>query len=377
MAYSRYRYYEGSPVGGGRADPRPGYEQLPILTQTNFNASGGDMSDIVGSFDDNPLKAWAWNELGCKVSGAASTAYRCSGWYWRYWVAHIGASNTYNLSGIPDENSVLSAALAATNPSKPVVDLPVFLAELKDIPSMMLEAGRKKLRQGRPKAGNSTAEYNFGWEPLIRDLRKLIDIQASIDSRLKSLGQLKSGGYSRLGKVEQRDMTLDEGEIYPFAGYMGHVRIQPTRHTRIRRWASIRWVLNDDSPVNSASDDEMANLAQRAVLGRNASWESVWNAMPWSWLVDYFTNIGELLGASRNFLGCSPISRCVMTHAHSSASFKITHNAEGASVALGAPWTTTKWRTPMGWAYPTMRLPVLTVRQLSTLSSIALNRSNW
>jgi hypothetical protein len=50
------------------------------------------------------------------------------------------------------------------------------------------------------------------------------------------------------------------------------------------------------------SDSEMRRLAIKAVLGYRLDPQTLYEIMPWSWLIDYFTNLGDIVASTRNLV---------------------------------------------------------------------------
>ena len=195
-------------------------------------------------------------------------------------------------------------ALANMNPNKPTVDLPVFLFELKDFPGMLRDLGRilqkgAKLSDG---AGAYVA-YSFGWAPLISDVSKLLDFSDAVNNRLKYLQKTSAKGGAKITRTLEQSSNVLSSSAYTVSAPNGGTQgpsfdgWQVTTEKR-KVWAAAR-VASFLSPVQL--DDPQATAA-RAALGLNLSAASLWEAIPWSWLIDYFVNVGNFLDANRGFI---------------------------------------------------------------------------
>jgi hypothetical protein len=189
------------------------------------------------------------------------------------------------------------------NPSNPDVDVPVFLFELKDFPGMLRELGdvlRKKIKPSQ--AAGGYLSYSFGWAPLISDLRKLVNFSDLVDRRLSYLQKTSAKGGAKVTR------TLDSfTETLSYANRTGPIPQQ----TSIPVWRGTSTVVQTRkvwSVANVASFLSPVQLenprltAAKAALGLNLSAASLWEAMPWSWLIDYTGNIGDFLDANRGFI---------------------------------------------------------------------------
>jgi hypothetical protein len=194
-------------------------------------------------------------------------------------------------------------ALAGMNPSTPTVDLPVFLFELREFPGMLRELGdilRKKVKPSQVAGGYLS--YSFGWAPLISDLKKLVNFSDLVNKRLLYLLKTSAKGGGKVSKtLDNTTVTLSRSN---FNGPLPQQTSIPVCrgtstvvHTR-KVWA----VANVASFLSPVQLDDPRLTAAKAALGLNLSAASLWEAMPWSWLIDYAGNMGDFLTANRGFI---------------------------------------------------------------------------
>lgn len=233
-----------------------------------------------------------------------------------------GFDTVINYPALGDENSFATAAAAKTNPGKPTVQLPVFIFELREIPKLIRDTGRVLL--GKPpgksiagKAGSAYLGWQFGWKPLIKDLTDLVTFAAAVEKRKQMFRNMVSkGGYR--GKYSLNGGAGAGGEnTYDFIASMWPwCKVRVTSTTVVKRWAVCHWVPN--LPPGLMSDDSaLTSYARKSVLAlhKQQILSNVWEALPWSWLTDYFTNIGNVLEANDNSVAMlSSDVICVMTH---------------------------------------------------------------
>lgn len=227
-----------------------------------------------------------------------------------------------NYPALGDADSFATLAAARTNPGKPSVRLPVFLFELRELPRLIRDTGRTLL--GKPpgktvagKAGSAYLGWQFGWKPLIKDLTDLVTFASAVEKRKLALRKMADkGGYR--GKY-----SLNGGKGVSDSNYYDIVwsmwpwcKLRITSTTTVRRWAVCQWEPN--LPPGILSDDTaLTNYARKSVLAlhKQQILSNVWEALPWSWLFDYFTNIGNMLEATDNSVAMlSSDMICVMTH---------------------------------------------------------------
>lgn len=224
-------------------------------------------------------------------------------------------------SSMEDTDTFATRAAARTNPGKPHIQLPVFIFELKDLPKMIHEAGLTLLgkfpgKSAAGKAGSAYLSWQFGWKPLLKDLTDLVTFADAVEQRKKVLRDLVSkGGYSRKysmpsgggGGSNNYDLTLS---LWPWC------KVRVTSTTTVKRWAKPRWV--PQLPPGLTGDDRaLTSYARKSIFALHPQQITlnVWEALPWSWLVDYFTNIGDVLSATDNSVAVLASDLiCVMTH---------------------------------------------------------------
>nr|APG77265.1 hypothetical protein [Wenling levi-like virus 1] len=200
-------------------------------------------------------------------------------------------------------------AQANANPSRPTVDLPLFLYEMREIPRMLLQLGnvlklyekhkdREKVYQLTKELGygNSFAKVNLalqlGWKPLVSDLISLVGLTKSIQNRVRYLEDTMQGKKIR----RSLGSTSDAGAVGSPTSQLG-ITYQVRRETTRTVWyvSKMVYISPNAFPQLSRNKD-----AERASLGlsRGVSPSTIWNAIPFSWLIDYFLNVGDFIEAS-------------------------------------------------------------------------------
>lgn len=226
----------------------------------------------------------------------------------------------------PNDAFLKTKALSNMNPNKPVVSILPFLAEFRDIPNLVRNLGRlmirkgsksKKIRDSRPSdIPDAWLSWSFGWQPLINDAMALFDMTARIEERKSYLRNLANGAYIR------RKLQNESFELPPldFTILNGSVSGQPAikavyrRKTRVRSWFTANAVIQIPLP---AEDLAMQKLATQMAYPLSATPDDLWELLPWSWLADYFVNIGDVLDAQRGGIPWKCTRMCVMTEAWS------------------------------------------------------------
>jgi hypothetical protein len=273
----------------------------------------------------------------------------------------------------PSNGALMSELLAKTNPSRPVVDLPVFFWELRELPSLVKTTGENLLKR----SAGSYLSYEFGWKPLIGDLVGLMKFQDHFHKRETEISSiLLQGGVKRRRSL--RDDTFFEEDNRILLDTVGTtLRVNRTRLTRRRIWATTRWV-PDSTRMPPKTVREIQSLARKAVLGLAVEPATLWQAMPWSWMIDWFSSAGDYLEAHRNTVPAIHQKGCVMTQTETYTNF---FRGEGLDAGWprvlggsGSQYYVTKRRrvqvNPTIAAY----FPFLSRRQVSILGALSVTR---
>jgi len=275
-----------------------------------------------------------------------------------------------HLAGSPiSDVEAATNVIAATNPSRAEVSVPNFIAELKDLPSMLHLKGQSHHSKRR---SQSVVEQNFGWDLLFRDLASIFDFTGQVDRRVKESNNLHAkGGLRRMRTTYDGGGSEVDENVY-FHSFEFVVRGHVNKQTRCKQWVTVRW-LPDAVDIPDAAD--MLALARRTVHGwsldSNAIASVIWEAVPWSWFSDYFSNVGTFLRASNNSVGATPIC-CVMTHVRTEHTQVVEFVPPGISCSPSSSILESKQRVLQS-AGITATQPFLTTKQLLTLSSIAVS----
>jgi hypothetical protein len=209
---------------------------------------------------------------------------------------------------------------ARTKPGNPEAALFQTLTELYNdgLPSIPLRSFLRRTPIGRwgrvafdltnffRKLGSEYLNVQFGWKPFVSDLQALYRTMQNID---KEIAQIKRDNHRlirRRGRVEDSTDTsqvvLGTHSATPNVGIMGtppdwFVLPASTLRTRttttsINSWFAAGYMYHIRDTTAGGSWDRRA----RALLfGAVPTPEAVWSVLPWSWIIDWFTNIGDVI----------------------------------------------------------------------------------
>jgi hypothetical protein len=110
----------------------------------------------------------------------------------------------------------------------------------------------------------------------------------------------------------------------------------------------------------------------RHLFGLNLRPSQLWNAIPWSWLIDYFIDIGGYMQAWEGVLTTRLDQFCLMSHTE--RRFELYKWPASKTVTdTGLNFRETKYREVHDTAVPALRMkPFLTASQQGILTSLAL-----
>lgn len=331
-----------------------------------------DMEDVVGNPNGvNPARSEKISRKGGIISGS-STAGSHTKYYFENYAPGAYSNNTLthlSIDNVPSDVWCATEVASKTNPTNPSVNLPVAIAELRDIPRMMQ---KKHLRQ----KGNGVLEYNFGYAPMIQDLMALFNLVTTIESRLKTLEMLGKGKLSRTrtcfsGSKIQEDKTRRSVD---YQAYCSVVAEGQRIETRLTKQATVSWKPN--FPIGPLDPDEKWRLALRMALGLELTIipTALYEYTSMSWLVDYFSNLGDLLSLTNNSVA-SLIGPVAVSTVQETTLSRPVHKVEGSgrngiSVSSFEMKKRTWTRSPV-WPGLEVRMPILSIGQMSILNNLA------
>lgn len=290
-------------------------------------------------------------------------------------------------TGGPSNSVVAAEAAARTNPSRPYVDVPAFLFELGDIALLV----RDTLSKGIMMAGAmNNLRYQFGIAPMVGDLAKLLEFNDQVERRVAVIKKLNGPrGYRR---------TIDFGR-FSGSGMSASTQVQSNpntysqsyfRRTSVGIKVHCRWKAAHH-PEFLASDQAIRSLAKRAVLGMGRGIPfygrgvlsrdtliSLYEAMPWSWLIDWCSNLGDYLSTFRNVIPAQLTTLCVMRDWQNHCELARRTGMMTSTVPFVTNQGTyihgKKSRDPVVLT-PAAHFPFLSGSQMSILTSLAILRS--
>jgi len=291
--------------------------------------------------------------------------------------------NPISYSSYSDLDQFGSEAIAATRPDSPHFDMYQALEELRreGLPKV---PGLTILRDRSLKgAAGEHLNYEFGINPLVRNVQDLADVIRRADELLAQY-QRDSGRLIRrkLDVPEESSFTesVHSTQLYPrntVAGFFsskGPTLV--TVETRRRLWfsAAYRYFITDANlPYIGDELDKLEKL-----LGVTPTPEKLYSLAPWTWMLDWFTNSGEMLSAIASFTSDPMLIRWayVMEHMMRTTTYSqtlITNEGQSVTTAISLIQERKLRRkaTPFGFG---LTEEDLTSRQKAILAAIGISK---
>lgn len=290
-------------------------------------------------------------------------------------------------------NALGAKMISSSIPTNPILDGSVSVAELfrEGLPSIIGSTFLKDKVHSFRSLGGEYLNVEFGWKPLISDLQSaskaILESEAILNNLAKHSGK-RLHRFRMLPDETSTVVTIDSnGGITPIGGTnITHFATRSVgRQTDSffkRTWFSGEFTYHYE-PSHMTEVQRIANQA-RLLYGLEITPETLWNLAPWSWLVDWVTNVGPVLRNLTAFQQDGLVMRYgyVMEETRRTQTFTNTPGSPASGVVFPhtGPLTfvfkgTRKRRlkaNPYGFG---VTMQSLTSRQLNILVALGLARS--
>ena len=332
------------------------------VTDSDFSLTRRDKTRYKGysytlSKPSDPLEKVVWKDF----------------WYDRQYLLALGHNST---SALP---AGLGAVIRArTNPSRPNVTPLTIAQDLYELPKMLKDVGKllrtpKKLLSPKELA-NFHLGARFGWIPLIKDVSALLHTQDYLNARIKELHRLyDSGGLGRT--IQLGSDHVVSGGIESLESNLIQVRGSVSQGTSMKYWGSIKWRPNQPTIGHNPNDAEIIRQAKLVAGGLTPEGliQGAWDLLPWSWMVDWFSNAGDWLTQNSYSVPATPASTCVMVERNTVYQHTVLSSPPGFRDHGGVGLISSKQRTVSNGSLAA-RIPMIDSGRLSVLGSLFVQR---
>jgi len=209
----------------------------------------------------------------------------------------------------PTADQLLIDLIRRSAPLQTEVSVPVLAAELIEVASLFRIVTTNFVQL----VGSGYLNYNFGIGPFLGDIQRLLKITDKIEGRIAEFNSLLGkGGLSRKINLGSFNTTSRLKKQYVSTSFAVITTADIVTDVECKIWGTIRWFPKDGTeiPIDKL---KRFNLAVRSLLDLDDfSWETVWQAIPFTWLVDYFVEIGPQLEAINVLDQFEPKHVCIM-----------------------------------------------------------------
>jgi hypothetical protein len=216
-----------------------------------------------------------------------------------------GGSTSMTAPSVPSEPFLTAQGATLVSralPDTPQSGLGVFLRELKEGLPRASVATFRSLRNFHRGAADDFLNFQFGWLPFVRDLQDFVRV-------LKGRNEIIRQYVRDSGRPVRRRRALPPATStvsYPtnggqwFSGSVVSPGIYPGRGSFTIEQSVETWFSGEFTYFLPVSDDTMGKLEyyerlSDRLLGLSLTPDLLWEIAPWSWLVDWFTNVGDVL----------------------------------------------------------------------------------
>lgn len=268
------------------------------------------------------------------------------------------------------ENATLALELlAATNPFRTEFSVPVAIKELIDVTSLF----KLSAKSFSSMVGGMYLNYKFGWVQFVRDIKTLHEITTVIERRIKEFDSLeRKGGLRRNVRLRTKSATYYNASstIQSSWGVLLNAQVHGEYACETR--GSVRWRLKPG--VVSRLDKLSAfNLAVSQVfdLGELDP-QTVWNMIPFSWLVDYFVDMNSAFGAVLGDNIVEPYDVCIIRKCRSRFQQRRSKTFSGGTLAGSGRYGRDTYDRDVitSFDFPTPTLSLLSFDRVVTLAAL-------
>lgn len=312
------------------------------------------------------------------------------------------STGTGTLASIGDVSSYGATGWKKFRPGNPVADLGVFLGEAKDVPRMLFGTATYFRNLWRSMGGDASAfkpkavadqwlNTQFGWLPFVSDLRKFYKTYVTLDERIARIKRYNGRWQKRGGAVLTVDtdsiVTQAVGNIHWPAlptymyrkvnGSRGNYTITDIYKRKVWFEGSFRyWIPNIESPI----------WRKRAIVelfGAKPNPSLLWELTPWSWLIDWFSNVGDVIANFDNGWADNLAARYAYVMGTTQCTRVIdstSYMADGTNIHITSTyplvWKSRVGASPFGFG---LTSEDLSARQWSILAALGISklRSSW
>lgn len=311
MRIPRKGYGRNGYISGSLTEIFPGHSDWDEVGTSAVWLDWSEREDIVAPRNDNGLyfRVDRWRVLSGFISGfgispGGGTILQAQSYIPTRYSFGNGTAIQGLLPGtarrIPDNDLqyLYTGFVNSTNPGRSQTNLPVYLGELREVPSLIRAAKDLiNLRRWRRAPLRALSNFHlleqFGLKPLVSDVHTMLNLPGLINQRFNELRDIQRTGISRKTRRlwSSSDVTTKSGEWATTSPII--MPYDEKLHVVNTAWGHVNWIA--DHSFRNMPDNETRLTALNQLVDGNISINDLWELIPWTWLHDYFASTGDYL----------------------------------------------------------------------------------
>nr|UJQ85975.1 MAG: hypothetical protein 1 [Leviviridae sp.] len=207
----------------------------------------------------------------------------------------------YLTPSLDEERAIATKLWNMALPNKPTVDLPVAIGELirDGIPGAPGHTAWKEIVHPLRGLSGEYLNIQFGWNPLISDVRKLAYAVKNADRIIS--GYAGTGGFRKVNR--RRELPpISETKHYngSFVVLPNQANVFATSGGSTEYREQRQWFVGNFKYYVPMGDDLASRFRRykqyaNKLLGVRLTPDILWDLAPWSWAVDWFVDVGSVI----------------------------------------------------------------------------------
>jgi hypothetical protein len=253
---------------------------------------------------------------------------------------NISGPTDYRSNLNPNDLSSLGArAYSRLRPKVAVAGLGQAVAEARDVPATLrttaagfsqawkaVGGNAKGIWQAPRGAANQFVNFQFGWKPFVNDVQQMYDLVARYETHLDKAERLNDKWLKRrFAEEEIQSSTVIYNDTRPksnplFRTYLApavaanvtdSVNLKVTRQSGTKIWyeGSFKYYRPEFDKRLPMHENVRAGRGFLTLAGANINPVLIYKVTPWTWLVDWYTNVGDNIQVAQDMVDNSVVSR--------------------------------------------------------------------
>lgn len=321
----------------------------------------------------------------------------------------FGLGTGANVSAFPNLSPWGPRAYARLRPQLEKAGMSVFLAEARDIPRMLRTTAKgfhdiwkglggkshSSWSQQPKKVADHFLNNQFGWVPFVNDLVKFNDVVTNSQKYIDQLEKDNNQWVRRTRTMAHTEESVKVDSVlglgcepvkFEMADFMPFGATGPRWDVHVET-TSLIWATGSfkyyrpEFDTSLPSHDSAWDTSQRylTLLGARVNPSNVYKATPWTWLIDWFSNVGDNVDLANDIVQDSVVSKymyVMQTRTVHCRSYHYVPWFSGPRVHTWDRFITTKQRQSASSSFGFDLSPdALTLRQIAILGALGVSRT--